>query len=181
MVFDQSSATVDLAATAVGCEPARIAKTLSFNVNGQAILIVTAGDVRIDNPKFNAQFGVKAKMLTPDDAVIKIGFAVGGVCPFAVNDDVVIYLDESLKRFKGATQTIHRASLQCWHLRSRLNYPSIKRGTCLNVLGLHFRAAENLTLLWSILSRTGSTTFSRLTKCCSAMISHCWEDNYYGC
>jgi len=99
MVFDQSSATVELAAAAVGCEPAKIAKTLSFDVSGQPILVVTTGDVKIDNPKFKAQFGVKAKMLTPDDAVTKIGFAVGGVCPFAVNDGVVIYLDESLKRF----------------------------------------------------------------------------------
>ena len=99
MVFGQSSATVDLAAAAVGCVPARIAKTLSLDVNGQAILIVTAGDVKVDNSKYKAQFGVKAKMLAPDNTVSKIGYAVGGVCPFAVNEGVPVYLDESLKRF----------------------------------------------------------------------------------
>ena len=100
MEFEQSSATVELAAAAVGCEPERIAKTLSFDVDERAILIVTAGDVKIDNPKFKAQFGAKAKMLAPEDTVSKVGFAVGGVCPFAVNEGVPIYLDESLKRFK---------------------------------------------------------------------------------
>ena len=99
LVFEQSSATVELAAKAVGCEPARIAKTLSFDVDGQAILVVTAGDVKIENAKYKARFGAKAKMLTPDDAVTKVGFAVGGVCPFGVNKGVAIYLDESLKRF----------------------------------------------------------------------------------
>ena len=99
LVFEQSSATVELAAGAVGCEPARIAKTLSFDVNGQAVLVVTAGDVRIDNGKYKARFEAKSKMLTPDEAVSKVGFAVGGVCPFGVNEGVAIYLDESLKRF----------------------------------------------------------------------------------
>ena len=99
MEFDVSSATVELAAVAVGCEPAHIAKTLSFDVNGDAVLIVTAGDRKIDNPKFKAQFQTKAKMLSFDDALTRIGHAVGGVCPFAVNDGVAIYLDGSLKRF----------------------------------------------------------------------------------
>lgn len=99
MEFEVSSATVELAAVAVGCEPAHIAKTLSFDVNGDAVLIVTAGDRKIDNPKFKAQFQTKAKMLSHDDALSRIGHAVGGVCPFAVNDGVAIYLDESLKRF----------------------------------------------------------------------------------
>ena len=99
MVFAQSSATVELAAAAVGCEPARIAKTLSLDVNGKAILVVTAGDVKIDNSKYKSQFGVKAKMLSPDEAVSKTGFAVGGVCPFAVHEEVSVYLDDSLKRF----------------------------------------------------------------------------------
>ena len=99
MVFAQSSATVELAAAAVGCEPARIAKTLSLDMNGQVILVVTAGDVKIDNSKFKSQFGVKAKMLSPDEAVDKTGFAVGGVCPFAVHEGVLVYLDDSLKRF----------------------------------------------------------------------------------
>ena len=97
--FDVSSATVELAAQALRCEPCRIAKTLSFTVNGSPVLIVTAGDARIDNAKYKVQFGAKAKMLTPDEAVALIGHAVGGVCPFAVNEGVTVYLDVSLKRF----------------------------------------------------------------------------------
>lgn len=97
--FDVSSATVELAAAALGCEGKRIAKTLSFMVNGNAILIVAAGDAKVDNPKYKAKFGAKAKMLTPDEAVELVGHAVGGVCPFAVNDGVKVYLDISLKRF----------------------------------------------------------------------------------
>lgn len=97
--FDVSSATVELAAQAIGCEPQRIAKSLTFMVGDEPVMIVAAGDARIDNPKYKAQFGAKAKMLTPEQAVELIGHAVGGVCPFAVNDGVTIYLDESLKRF----------------------------------------------------------------------------------
>ena len=99
MEFPVSSATVELAAQALGCQPCRIAKTLSFSVNGNPILIVTAGDTKIDNSKYKAQFGAKAKMLTPDEAVTLIGHAVGGVCPFAVNEGVTVYLDTSMKRF----------------------------------------------------------------------------------
>ena len=99
MEFDVSSATVELAASALGTEPARIAKTLSFEADGCDLLIVCAGDTKIDNAKYKARFHVKAKMLTPDAAASRIGHAVGGVCPFAVNDGVRIYLDESLKRF----------------------------------------------------------------------------------
>jgi len=98
--FDVSSATVELAAQAVGCEPKRIAKTLSFKVDGKAILIVVAGDAKIDNSKYKAQFSTKAKMLTPDEVIDFTGHAVGGVCPFGINDGVTVYLDESLKRFK---------------------------------------------------------------------------------
>ena len=98
--FDVSSATVELAAQALNCEPCRIAKTLSFMVDGHAILIVTAGDAKIDNPKYKAQFGTKAKMLTPDEAETLIGHAVGGVCPFGINEGVTVYLDNSLKRFE---------------------------------------------------------------------------------
>ena len=98
--FEVSSATVELAAEALQCEPCRIAKTLSFMVNGSPILIVTAGDARIDNHKYKARFEAKAKMLTPEEAETLVGHAVGGVCPFAVNVDVVVYLDESLKRFQ---------------------------------------------------------------------------------
>lgn len=98
--FEESSATVELAAVAANCEPARIAKTLSFLVNGAAILIVTAGDTKIDNPKYKAKFHAKAKMLSKDQLVDMVGHAVGGVCPFAVKEGVKIYLDESLKRFQ---------------------------------------------------------------------------------
>ena len=98
--FDVSSATVELAAEALNCEPALIAKTLSFKVNDGAVLIVCAGDTKIDNGKFKAQFGTKAKMLTPDEAVEMVGYAVGGVCPFAVNEGVRVFLDNSLKRFE---------------------------------------------------------------------------------
>lgn len=98
--FDVSSATVELAAQALNCEPCRIAKTLSFMAGGHAILIVAAGDAKIDNPKYKAQFGTKAKMLTRDEAESLIGHAVGGVCPFAVNAGVAVYLDNSLKRFE---------------------------------------------------------------------------------
>ena len=97
--FDVSSATVELAAQAVGVIPARIAKTLSFKAGDTCLLVVTAGDAKIDNPKYKAQFQTKAKMLTPEEAEEKIGHAVGGVCPFAVNSGVEIYFDVSLKRF----------------------------------------------------------------------------------
>lgn len=98
--FDVSSATVELAAKAVGCEPSRIAKTLSFMVNDKPILIVTAGDAKVDNQKYKAKFSTKAKMLTPDEVLNLIGHAVGGVCPFGIKEGVLVYLDESLKRFK---------------------------------------------------------------------------------
>lgn len=97
--FQVSSATVELAAQALGCEPSHIAKTMSFAVDGGAVLVVTAGDTKIDNPKFKAQFHTKAKMLTPPEVESLIGHAVGGVCPFAVNEGVKTYLDVSLKRF----------------------------------------------------------------------------------
>lgn len=97
--LDMSSATVELAAAALHCEPQRIAKTLSFMVDGHAVLVVTAGDARIDNSKYKAQFSAKAKMLSPEEAETLVGHAVGGVCPFAVNEGVDIYLDVSLKRF----------------------------------------------------------------------------------
>ncbi|NLP17426.1 MAG: YbaK/EbsC family protein [Clostridiales bacterium] len=97
--FDVSSATVELAAEAVGCEPERIAKTLSFVVDGNCILIVTAGDRKIDNTKYKAQFGTKAKMMNPEEVENVIGHGIGGVCPFGINDGVTVYLDTSLKRF----------------------------------------------------------------------------------
>ena len=97
--FEVSSATVELAAVAVGCEPARIAKTLSFIVDDGVVLIVTAGDARVDNSKFKAQFHTKAKMPGAEEVAARVGHAVGGVCPFAVNEGVKVYLDESLRRF----------------------------------------------------------------------------------
>lgn len=97
--FPVSSATVELAAQALNCEPKRIAKTLSFRVGDQAILVVAAGDARVDNAKYKNRFGVKAKMLSREEAAEMIGHAVGGVCPFAVKEGVAVYLDESLKRF----------------------------------------------------------------------------------
>ena len=97
--FDVSSATVELAAEALGCEGQRIAKTMSFALPDGDILIVAAGDVKIDNQKFKATFSTKAKMLPFEECETRIGHAAGGVCPFAVNDGVRVYLDESLKRF----------------------------------------------------------------------------------
>ena len=98
--FEVSSATVELAAQAVGVEGKRIAKTLSFKIGEDAILILAAGDAKIDNKKYKTTFGAKAKMLTPDEVVELIGHAIGGVCPFGINDGVKTYLDESLKRFE---------------------------------------------------------------------------------
>lgn len=97
--FPVSSATVELAAQALGVEPARIAKTLSFKLGERVILIVAAGDARVDNPRYKAEFGGKAKMLTPQEAEELVGHRVGGVCPFAVNPGVEIRLDQSLRRF----------------------------------------------------------------------------------
>lgn len=98
--FQVSSATVELAAQALGTEGKRIAKTLSFTVEDTPILIVAAGDTKIDNLKFKAQFHTKAKMLDFDAVEPLIGHAVGGVCPFGINEGVDVYLDESLKRFE---------------------------------------------------------------------------------
>lgn len=101
MEFDASSATVELAAQAVGCEPARIGKTMSFKVNDRPILILTAGDAKIDNIKFKNQFHVKAKMLSPQEVEPLIGHGIGGVCPFGIHEGVDVYLDISLKRFSS--------------------------------------------------------------------------------
>lgn len=99
MEFEVSSATVELAAQALHCEGARIAKTLSFLVGEESVLVVAAGDARVDNHKFKETFGVKAKMIPGDQVEERIGHAVGGVCPFGVNDGVKVFLDESLRRF----------------------------------------------------------------------------------
>ena len=94
-----SSATVALAAEALGCEPARIAKTLSFENGEGAILVIAAGDARIDNAKFKHRFGMKAHMLSAERVEPLIGHGVGGVCPFGIHEGIPVYLDESLKRF----------------------------------------------------------------------------------
>lgn len=97
--FSVSSATVALAAEALGCDGAHIAKSLTFHGHDDTILLVAAGDARIDNAKFKAQFGLKAKMLTPEEVIAATGHAVGGVCPFALSDGVEVWLDVSLRRF----------------------------------------------------------------------------------
>ena len=97
--FEVSSATVELAAQALNTEPCRIAKSLTFAGGEGPILVVAAGDARVDNQKFKAAFGLKAKMLSFNEVETQIGHAVGGLCPFAVNEGVRVYLDESLKRF----------------------------------------------------------------------------------
>ena len=98
--FDVSSATVELAALALGVDGARIAKTLSFKKGDSCILILAAGDARIDNHKFKDKFHMKAKMLAPDEVLTLVGHPVGGVCPLGINDGIDVYLDESLKRFE---------------------------------------------------------------------------------
>lgn len=98
--FDVSSATVELAAVAVGVEGARIAKSLSFKVEDKPIIIVVAGDAKVDNSRYKAQFHTKAKMLIHEEAHELIGHDVGGVCPFALPEDVKVYLDVSMKRFE---------------------------------------------------------------------------------
>ncbi|MBS7365165.1 MAG: YbaK/EbsC family protein [Clostridia bacterium] len=98
--FTVSSATVELAALALGVEGARIAKTLSFKSGDGCILILAAGDARIDNHKFKEKFHMKAKMLTPDEVLSLVGHPVGGVCPFGINEGIDVYLDDSLKRFE---------------------------------------------------------------------------------
>lgn len=100
MEFDASSATVQEAADTIGVIPARIAKTLSFRGEGdQAILVVAAGDAKIDNKKFRQHFGFKARMLSPEEVLDQTGHAIGGVCPFGLKNDLDVYLDESMMRF----------------------------------------------------------------------------------
>ena len=98
--FNSSSATVELAAETLNCEPGRIAKTMSFLINDKPILIVLAGDIKIDNSKYKAEFHTKAKMIPFNDVEKIIGHAAGGVCPFGINDSIEVYLDESLKKYE---------------------------------------------------------------------------------
>ena len=108
--FTVSSATVELAALALGVEGARIAKTLSFKKDDSCILILAAGDARIDNHKFKAKFHMKAKMLTADEVLRLVGHPVGGVCPFGINEGIDVYLDESLKRFTTVFPAVGNAN-----------------------------------------------------------------------
>ena len=123
--FDVSSATVELAAQALNCEPCRIAKTLSFHVGERVVLAVLAGDAKIDNKKYKAQFGTKAKMLSREETGPLVGYDVGGICPFAVNEGVEVYLDQSLKRF----DTVYPA---CGSANSaiELSIPELERYSC---------------------------------------------------
>ncbi|MGG3436379.1 YbaK/EbsC family protein [Bacillus subtilis] len=100
MEFETSSATVEQAAETIGVSPARIAKTLSFRGGDQAILIVAAGDAKIDNKKSRQTFGFKARMLSPNEVLEQTGHEIGGVCPFGLAHDPEVYLDVSLKRFE---------------------------------------------------------------------------------
>ena len=108
--FDVSSATVELAAKAVGVEGARIAKTLSFKTPEGCMLILAAGDARVDNHKFKERFHMKARMLTADEVLALVGHPVGGVCPFGCNEGVPVYLDESLKRFETVFPAVGSAN-----------------------------------------------------------------------
>ena len=118
MEFDVSSATVELAAQAVGTEPERIAKSLTFLVDEKPVMILCAGDAKVNNQKYKAFFHTKAKMLTPDQVHELTGHDIGGVCPFGINDGVIVYLDESLKRFDivypacGSSSSAVRLSLK---------------------------------------------------------------------
>lgn len=134
--FPVSSATVELAAQALGCEPCRIAKSLSFSVAGAPILMVAAGDAKVDNAKYKARFGVRAKMLSHEDAEVLVGHAVGGVCPFCVNEGVEVYLDESLRRFEIVYPAAGTSSSAV-----RLTIPELERTS-------HFKAWVDVCKGW---------------------------------
>ena len=127
--LEQSTATVQLAALALGVEPERIAKTLSFKSKEGAIVIVVAGDAKVDNKKFKTTFGLKAKMLTPEEVIEYTNHEIGGVCPFGITrDDVKIYLDESLKRFETVFPACGSSNsaikLTCTELETLCKYDS---------------------------------------------------------
>ncbi|MCI8466230.1 MAG: YbaK/EbsC family protein [Lachnospiraceae bacterium] len=122
MVFEKSSATVEEAAEAVGCEAKQIAKTMSFLQKEGPALIVTAGDARVDNKKYKEEFHQKAKMIPGDQVEAQIGHAPGGVCPFEVKPEVTVYLDVSLKRF----ETVYPAA-GSGHSAVRLSIPELER------------------------------------------------------
>ena len=108
--FTDSSATVAEAAAALGCEDRRIAKTMAFDIKGHSVLVVLAGDGKVDNPRFKAVFGAKAVMIRPDELPGTVGHPMGGVCPFAILPSVKVYLDESLRRFDAVYPAAGTAS-----------------------------------------------------------------------
>ena len=124
-LFEVSSATVELAAQAVGCEPARIAKTLSFMLPDGPVLILAAGDAKIDNARYKALFHTKAKMLAFEEVEPLIGHGVGGVCPFGIHDGIPVWLDESLKRFEVVYPAAGTANSAV-----ELTLPELERASC---------------------------------------------------
>jgi prolyl-tRNA editing enzyme YbaK/EbsC (Cys-tRNA(Pro) deacylase) len=136
-VFDVSSATVREAALALGTDEARIAKSLTFQLDDGVIIVVAAGDVKVDNRKFKDHFGKKAKMLKFEEVEPLIGHAVGGVCPFGINDGVRVYLDESLKRFEtvfpavGSANSAVELDLEALYLASgAIGYIDVTTAIC---------------------------------------------------
>lgn len=125
MTFEVSSATVELAAAALGTEPARIAKSLTFLVDEKPVMILCAGDVKVSNPKFKSFFHVKARMPERDQVPDLIGHEVGGVCPFGINEGVTVYLDESLKRFDIVYPACGNAASAV-----RLSVPELEKLAC---------------------------------------------------
>ena len=132
--FDVSSATVELAAAALGVEGARIAKSLTFKKGDGAVLVAAAGDARVDNRKFKDAFGCKAKMLSPEEVLFLVGHPVGGVCPFGINEGVEVYLDESLRRFDtvypacgSANSAIGLTLVEFFHLSGALGWVDVCR------------------------------------------------------
>ncbi|MBS4172792.1 YbaK/EbsC family protein [Bacillus sp. FJAT-49736] len=137
MEFDASSATVELAAAVIGVIPARIAKTISFRgeADGKAVLVVAAGDAKIDNKKFREQFGFKPRMLTPDEVLEQTGHAVGGVCPFGLKKDLDVFLDKSLKRFTtvfpacgSSNSCIELTNNELWQYSSAKDWIDVCKG-----------------------------------------------------
>ena len=137
MEFEVSSATVELAAQAIGCEPKRIAKSMAFKTDECCILVIIAGDAKIDNAKYKKQFGVKAKMVPADELEELIGHAMGGVCPFGINKDVAVYMDESLKRFVSvfpaggsSNSTVELTLLQLEQYAKVVGWIDVCKGWC---------------------------------------------------
>ena len=186
--FEVSSATVELAAQAAGVEPERIAKTLSFHVSDRVALIVAAGDARIDNQKYKAQFHTKAKMLKAEEAEQLIGHAVGGVCPFAVNDGCDVFLDESLRRFDRLPRLRQREQRHRAHAeRTRRALRTLYLGRRVQATGLarrakrpHVKSPQGFLTLPSRASETTvlSWLFRSTSRVCQ---SHQADGGTHGC